>query len=67
MTFGILREGVFHTADGFTLLAMQGVQPKEVAAFQLGAEDPALLHDLAGNGFTANIVGAFLLAGILVM
>ena len=67
MTFGILRNGNFAVADGFTLLAMQGVQHKEVEAFHLDREDPALLHDFAGNGFTANIVAAFLLAGFLVM
>ena len=67
MTFGILRNGNFAVADGFTLLAMQGVQHKEVEAFFLDREDPALLHDFAGNGFTANIVAAFLLAGFLVM
>ena len=67
MTLGVLCNSKFHIADGFTLLAMQGVQNKEIEAFNLQTEDPALLHDLAGNAFTANIVAAFLLAGFVVM
>ena len=67
MTLGVLCNSKFHIADGFTLLAMQGVQNKEIEAFNMQTEDPALLHDLAGNAFTANIVAAFLLAGFVVM
>ena len=66
-SYGVMRNGKFHVANGLTLLAMQGVQSKELEAFNLKEEDPALLHDFAGNAFTANIVAAFLLAGLVVM
>ncbi len=63
----IAQEGNFHNADGFTLLAMQGVQDREVRSFALQNEPSKLLSDLAGNAFAANIIAVFLIAGILVM
>ncbi len=65
--FVITQEGKFHSADGFTLLAMQGVQDREVRSFALNDEASKFLSDLAGNAFTANIIAVFLIAGILVM
>ncbi len=65
--FVIIQEGKFHDADGFALLAMQGVQDREVRSFALQNEPSKLLSDLAGNAFTANIIAVFLIAGILVM
>jgi site-specific DNA-cytosine methylase len=63
----ILEKGKARLANGFVVLAMQGIQRKEVQAFGLAQEDDKLLRDLAGNAFTANIIAAFLLAGMLVM
>jgi hypothetical protein len=46
------------------LLAMQGVQVKEVKQFGFHEEREPLLRNLSGNAFTANILAAFLLAGL---
>ena len=54
-------------ANGLSILAVQGVQQEEVRSFQLEEEDDALLCDLGGNAFTANIIVAFVIAGALVM
>ena len=67
MEYLILEAGKARLASGFVVLAMQGIQRKEVQAFGLATEDDKLLRDLAGNAFTANIIAAFLLAGMLVM
>jgi site-specific DNA-cytosine methylase len=63
----ILEAGKARLADGLTMMAMQGIQSKEVQRFKLAKEEDKLLRDLAGNAFTANIIAAFLLAGALVM
>ena len=63
----VLRRGKAQLASGLTVLAVQGIQGKEVESFQLAKEDDALLRDLGGNAFTANIIAAFLIAGALVM
>ena len=62
----VLDAGKAYLASGLTVLALQGIQHKEAVAFKLADEDDALIRDLAGNAFTANIVAAFLLAGLLV-
>jgi site-specific DNA-cytosine methylase len=67
MEYVILEAGKARLASGFVVLAMQGIQRKEISAFGLATEDDKLLRDLAGNAFTANIIAAFLLAGMLVM
>jgi site-specific DNA-cytosine methylase len=59
--------GKARLASGFVVLAMQGIQRREIQAFGLATEDDKLLRNLAGNAFTANIIAAFLLAGMLVM
>ncbi len=59
--------GKARLASGFVVLAMQGIQHREIQAFGLATEDDKLLRNLAGNAFTANIIAAFLLAGMLVM
>lgn len=63
----VLHAGRASKAGAFTALALQGVQAKEVRRWRLSHESDALLRDLAGNAFTANIIAAVLIAGILVM
>ena len=63
----ILQKGQARMANGLSILAVQGVQQEEVRSFQLEEEDDALLCDLGGNAFTANIIVAFVIAGALVM
>jgi hypothetical protein len=67
MEYLILERGKARLASGFVALAMQGIQRKEISAFELAEEDDKLMRDLAGNAFTANIIAALLLAGMLVM
>ena len=63
----ILQKGQARMASGLSILAVQGVQQEEVRSFQLAEEDDALLRDLGGNAFAANIIIAFVIAGALVM
>ena len=63
----LLLPGKARLASGFVVMAMQGIQGKEIQIFNMGQEEDKLLHDLAGNAFTANIIASFLLAGMLVM
>jgi site-specific DNA-cytosine methylase len=67
MEYLIIDAGKARRANGLTMMAMQGIQNKEVQSYKLAMEDDKLLRDLAGNAFTANIIAAFLLAGALVM
>jgi hypothetical protein len=67
MASSTLSRGKARLASGFVVLAMQGIQSREVQTFNLAGEDDKLMRDLAGNAFTANIIAAFLLAGMLVM
>ena len=67
MEYLILERGKARLASGFVVLAMQGIQRKEISAFALAEEDDKLMRDLAGNAFTANIIAALLLAGMLAM
>jgi site-specific DNA-cytosine methylase len=67
MEYLILDHGEARLANGLTMMAMQGIQNKEVQCYKLATEDDKLLRDLAGNAFTANIIAAFLIAGALVM
>ena len=48
-------------------MALQGIQTAEVRTFKFDTamSNSAKLQDLAGNAFTANILAAFLVAGIL--
>ena len=46
--------------------AMQGVT-EEMRSFKYCLEDDTLLRDLASNAFIANIIAAFMIAGVLVM
>ena len=66
-TYVILQRGKASLSNGFTALAMQGIQGKEIQSFDLAQEDDTLLRDFAGNAFTVNIIAAFLIAGMLVM
>ena len=63
----ILQKGQGRMATALSILAVQGVQQEEVRSFDLAKEDDALLCDLGGNAFTANIIIAFVIAGALVM
>jgi site-specific DNA-cytosine methylase len=67
MTYAILQDRRLRSVSGMEALALQGIQTVEVRAFKF---DPAkskgpFLQDLAGNAFTANILAAFLVAGLL--
>ena len=66
-TYVILQRGKSRLSNGLTALAVQGIQSKEIESFHLAKEDDTLLRDFAGNAFTANIIAAFLIAGMLVM
>jgi site-specific DNA-cytosine methylase len=63
----ILESGKARLACKLTMMALQGIQNKEVHSYSLAQEDDKLLRDLAGNAFTANIIAAFLIAGAAVM
>lgn len=63
----VLHCGRARKAGAYTALALQGVQAKEVRRWRLAQEEEALLRDLAGNAFTANIIAAVLIAGMLLM
>jgi site-specific DNA-cytosine methylase len=67
MQYVLLDNGKARLACGLTMMALQGIQEKEVKSFRLDLEKDKLLRDLAGNAFTANIIAAYLLAGALVM
>lgn len=67
MAYAILSGGQLRLADGITIMAMQGIQAKEMRAFSFQSEKSNLLRDLGGNAFTANILAAFLMAGLSVM
>jgi hypothetical protein len=62
-----LLPGKARLASGFDVMAMQGIQRKEIQIFNMAQEEDKFLRDLAGNAFTANIIASFLLAGMLVM
>ena len=52
----ILQKGQARMASGLAILAIQGVQQEVVRSSQLADEDDALLRDLGGNAFTADII-----------
>ena len=62
--YTVLCNGNIHLATGITVLAMHGIQSKEFYNFHFGKEKCSLLRDLGGNAFTANIIAAFLIAGL---
>ena len=63
----VLEDGRAHKAGGYTALALQGIQSKEVRRWSLAKVQDMFMRDLAGNAFTANIIAAVLIAGMLVM
>jgi hypothetical protein len=65
MVYVVIEHRQLRTAGGLEALALQGVQGQEVHSFKLGATKGPFLQELAGNAYTANIVAAFLLAGLL--
>lgn len=67
MAYAILDHGQVSLAGGVTVLAVQGVQQREFHSFSFRKEKSALLKDLGGNAFTANIIAAFLTAGLCFM
>ena len=67
MRYLILEDGIARLASCFDLLAVQGIQSKEVSFMRLGSADHNLLYRFAGNAFAANVVAAFLIAGLVVM
>jgi site-specific DNA-cytosine methylase len=66
MNFCALHNGQTLSLRGLDMLALQGVQNREVAAFKLNAQKGSFLQELAGNAFTSNIFAAFLIAGLAV-
>jgi hypothetical protein len=64
MAYILLDNGIPKAVDGILLLALQGIQKKEVQRFKLNAEKDALLRNLSGNAFTANILAACILAAL---
>ena len=65
MQYIILDHGQAECLNAESCMALQGVQKKEAAAFNLHAEPSTHLKDLAGNAFTANILCAYLIAWLL--
>ena len=67
MTYAILQDKQLRGVTGVEALALQGIQTKEVRAFKFDTakSNSAKLQDLAGNAFTANILAAFLVSGLL--
>ena len=61
----ILEQGKPKLAQGPLCLALQGIGIVEAEAFQLLLEEDALLRQLAGNAFCANICLVFLVAALL--
>jgi hypothetical protein len=64
--YWVLDHGVPQEADGATLLAMHGIQRRELAFFKLDTMNKSLVNNLSATGFTANVVAAFILAGLSV-
>ena len=62
--FVSIRGGQMSVVPGRALLALQGVGPEEQQLLRLAGRTDADLGDLAGNAFTANVCGAFLLAAL---
>ena len=65
MNYCVLQDGCALKVRGVDILALQGVQNREVDAFKLNALKSAFLQELAGNAFTSNIFAAFFVAGCL--
>jgi site-specific DNA-cytosine methylase len=65
MHYCVLQDGRALKVRGVDILALQGVQNREVDAFKLNAHKSAFLQELAGNAFTSNIFAAFFVAGAL--
>ncbi len=64
--FVVLRAKEAFIATGWVILAMQGIQQAEAKYLKLKdmpVADP-LLHDLGGNGFTANVCVGYILAAL---
>jgi len=62
--YWVLDHGVLQEADGATLLATHGIQHRELAFFKLDTMNKNLVNNLNATGFTANVVAAFVLAGL---
>lgn len=69
MTYAILQNKHLRSLSGMEAMALQGIQVAEIKALKLDTTKPnsSLWQDLAGNAFTANILAAFLVAGLLHM
>jgi site-specific DNA-cytosine methylase len=65
MSYILLDNGTPKVVDGLLLLALQGIQRKEVQRFKLNLEKDGLLRNLSGNAFTANILAAYIVAGLM--
>ena len=67
MSYAILQDRQLRGVTGVEALALQGIQTKEVRTFKFDTakSNSAKLQDLAGNAFTANVVAAFLVTGLL--
>jgi len=61
-TFVIFMRGQARLAQGFDFLFLQGLQEPEITRWSLHQNSSRALQDLAGNGFTANVVCALLAA-----
>jgi site-specific DNA-cytosine methylase len=63
--FLVLEDGEAHRPSGKLSLALQGVQQSEATFMGMDSLSDTLQQDFAGNGFTANVCLAFLLAVLL--
>ena len=64
-TFLVLLDGDAHRPSGALSLALQGVQDSERQFMGMDKLNSRLQQDFAGNGFTASVCLAFILAVLL--
>ena len=64
-TFLVLLDGDAHRPSGALSLALQGVQDSEMQFMGMDKLGSRLQQDFAGNGFTASMCLAFILAVLL--
>ena len=61
----VLHGGEAHRPSGRLSLALQGIQDSETEFMGMGKLSANLQQDFAGNGFTATICLAFIVAALL--
>ena len=68
MQYAILSHAKLQRPSVTALLALQGLQAKELNAFKFAgvvAKEPILMQDFAGNAFCANIVVVLIVASLV--